>query len=46
MTTPATAAYALDAGGSHTLTRNDSPGLAGPTFVARRLGINNVKDVP
>jgi ABC-type transporter Mla subunit MlaD len=33
-------------GGSHTETRNDSPGLAGPSFVARRLGINNIKDVP
>ena len=24
----------------------DHPGLAGPTFVGQRLGINNVKDVP
>jgi virulence factor Mce-like protein len=34
------------AGGSHTQTNSDTPGLAGPTYVARRLGINNVKDVP
>jgi len=33
-------------GGSHTTTKNDNPGLAGPTYVARRLGINNLKDVP
>jgi virulence factor Mce-like protein len=34
------------AGGSHTVTRNDNPGLAGPGYVGRRLGINNVRDVP
>jgi virulence factor Mce-like protein len=33
-------------GGSHTSSRMDHPGLAGPTFVGARLGINNVKDVP
>src|SRR3954470_8593099 len=33
-------------GGSHTSSRMDHPGLAGPTYVARKLGINNVKDVP
>jgi hypothetical protein len=33
-------------GGSHTTSRMDHPGLAGPTFVGKRLGINNVKDVP
>jgi virulence factor Mce-like protein len=33
-------------GGSHTSTLMDHPGLAGPTFVGQRLGIDNVKDVP
>jgi virulence factor Mce-like protein len=33
-------------GASHTSTLMDHPGLAGPTFVGQRLGINNVKDVP
>jgi hypothetical protein len=33
-------------GGSHTTSRNDHPGLSGPTFVGARLGIKNVKDVP
>jgi hypothetical protein len=33
-------------GGSHVQARNDLPGLAGPTYVAKRLGINGVKDVP
>jgi phospholipid/cholesterol/gamma-HCH transport system substrate-binding protein len=32
-------------GGSHTASRQDLPGLAGPTFVGQRLGIDNVKDV-
>jgi virulence factor Mce-like protein len=32
-------------GGSHTSTLMDHPGLAGPTFVGQKLGINNVKDV-
>ncbi|MFL5895437.1 MAG: MlaD family protein [Thermoleophilaceae bacterium] len=34
------------AGGSHTMTRMDHPGLAGPTYVGGRLGITNLKDVP
>jgi hypothetical protein len=34
------------AGGSHTVYDSDLPGLAGPTYVGRRLGINNIKDVP
>jgi hypothetical protein len=33
-------------GGSHTAGRQDLPGLAGPGFVGRKLGIYNVKDVP
>jgi hypothetical protein len=33
-------------GGSHTAGRQDLPGLAGPGFVSRKLGIANVKDVP
>jgi virulence factor Mce-like protein len=33
-------------GASHTSTLMDHPGLAGPTFVGGRLGIDNVKDVP
>jgi virulence factor Mce-like protein len=32
-------------GGSHTTTRNDHPGLAGPTFVGSRLGINSLDDL-
>lgn len=32
-------------GGSHTSTKDDHPGLAGPTFVGERLGIRNLKDV-
>jgi len=32
-------------GGSHTSTRMDHPGLAGPTYVGRKLGITSVKDV-
>jgi virulence factor Mce-like protein len=34
------------AGGSHTVSRNDNPGLEGPGYVPRRLGINNIRDVP
>jgi ABC-type transporter Mla subunit MlaD len=33
-------------GASHTSTLMDHPGLAGPTFVGQRLGINSVQDVP
>ena len=32
-------------GGSHTSTNNDHPGLAGPTFVGQRLGIDSLDDV-
>jgi hypothetical protein len=34
------------AGGSHTVYDTDLPGLVGGTYVARRLGINNIRDVP
>jgi hypothetical protein len=33
-------------GGSHVQALNDLPGLAGPTYSARRLGINGLRDVP
>ncbi len=33
-------------GGSHVVVQSDTPGLAGPTYKARELGIDNVKDVP
>jgi virulence factor Mce-like protein len=33
-------------GGSHTVTHDDQPGLSGPTYKMRELGIDNVKDVP
>jgi hypothetical protein len=33
-------------GGSHTNFDTDLPGLRGPTFVAQRLGINKLSDVP
>ena len=33
-------------GGSHVALPSDVPGLVGPTYVTRRLGINNVSDVP
>jgi virulence factor Mce-like protein len=33
-------------GGSHTSTLMDHPGLAGPTYVGKRLGITSLKDVP
>ena len=32
-------------GGSHVVTKSDLPGLAGPTFQARRLGIRSLRDV-
>jgi virulence factor Mce-like protein len=32
-------------GGSHTSTNNDHPGLAGPTFVGQKLGIDSIDDV-
>jgi hypothetical protein len=33
-------------GGSHTSTLMDHPGSAGQTYMAKKLGIQNVKDVP
>jgi hypothetical protein len=33
-------------GGSHVTWDTDLPGLAGPSFVAKRLGIDSLKDVP
>jgi virulence factor Mce-like protein len=33
-------------GGSHTSTLMDHPGLAGPTFVGQKLGIQNLRQVP
>jgi virulence factor Mce-like protein len=33
-------------GGSHTTNDQDLPGLMGPTFVAKRLGIDNLNDLP
>jgi virulence factor Mce-like protein len=33
-------------GGAHIVVDPDTPGLAGGTWVSRRLGIDNVKDVP
>jgi phospholipid/cholesterol/gamma-HCH transport system substrate-binding protein len=33
-------------GGSHTVFNSDIPGLAGPTYVTRRLGIDSLSDVP
>jgi virulence factor Mce-like protein len=37
---------ATQSGGSHVVLDTDLPGLVGPSYVARRLGINNLKDVP
>ena len=33
-------------GGSHTVFNGDIPGLSGPTFVGKRLGIDSLDDVP
>jgi virulence factor Mce-like protein len=33
-------------GGSHVVIGRDTPGLAGGTYVTRRLGIDNLEDVP
>jgi hypothetical protein len=33
-------------GGSHTAFDQDLPGLAGPTYVGGKLGINSLSDVP
>jgi virulence factor Mce-like protein len=35
----------IDSGGSYAVTDNDFPGLRGGTYVTRRLGINNLRDV-
>jgi virulence factor Mce-like protein len=43
---PDTAAGGFLGGGSHVVLDPDSPGLAGGTFKARELGIQNVEDVP
>ena len=32
-------------GGSHTTSKMDHPGLAGPTYMGRKLGINSLADV-
>src|SRR5258705_9074567 len=37
---------AKSAGGSHTVFDQNTPGLAGGSYVARRLGIDNLRDVP
>jgi hypothetical protein len=37
---------AKSAGGSHTVFDSNIPGLAGGSYVARRLGIDNLRDVP
>ena len=34
------------AGGSHTSSLNDHPWLSGGTYISRRLGIDNIEDVP
>ena len=34
------------AGGSHTSSLNDHPWLSGGTYISRKLGIDNVEDVP
>jgi len=34
------------AGGSHTSTLNDHPWLSGGTYISRKLGIDNIEDVP
>jgi virulence factor Mce-like protein len=46
---PAPASSDFDAnraGGSHVVINPDLPGLAGPTYKGRELGIDNLKDVP
>lgn len=35
-----------EGGGNHVVTASDQPGLAGGTYKARELGINNLQDVP
>jgi virulence factor Mce-like protein len=37
--------HGIDTGGSWSVTDNDFPGLRGGTYVTRRLGIKNLKDV-
>lgn len=44
--TPTNDWYRTKAGGSHVVVADDVPGLAGGTYVSRRLGIDNVEDVP
>ena len=43
---PDNSAGGFTGGGSHVVVDPDTPGLAGGTFKARQLGIDNVKDVP
>ena len=43
---PDDAAGGFTGGGSHVVVDGDTPGLAGGTFKARELGIDNVKEVP
>jgi len=43
---PDSAAGGFVGGGSHVVVDANTPGLAGGTFKARRLGIDNLKDVP
>jgi virulence factor Mce-like protein len=38
--------HGIDTGGSWSVTDNDLPGLRGGTYVTRKLGIKNLKDVP
>jgi hypothetical protein len=43
--TPSDEWYREDAGGSYVVPGLDTPGLAGGTWVSRRLGIRNLRDV-
>jgi virulence factor Mce-like protein len=36
----------IDSGGSYAVTQNDFPGLRGGTYLTRKLGIKNLRDVP
>ena len=43
---PDSSAGGFIGGGSHVVVDGDTPGLAGGTYKARQLGIDNLKDVP
>jgi hypothetical protein len=43
---PGTLSDGTPTGGNWPVTQPDFPGLAGGTYVTRKLGINNLKDVP